>query len=91
MDYTLKCIIETTSLNLIEQWHLKTISQDPYLVGIMGAFIEYMRKNDKFIEQNAADKINQVADIFAMVAITETTSVDSKLKKVKEIRKTKGD
>ena len=90
MDNTLKCILETTSISLIEQWHLKTISQEPYLIWVMSAFIEYLKNNDQLQEQNVADKLERVANIFAFVSLPETNAMQKKMDKIKKIRKEKG-
>lgn len=89
MDNTLKCILETTSIALIEQWHLKTISQEPYLIGVMSSFIEYVKNHDNIHEENMAEKLERIANVFAFVSLPETNAMKTKMEKIKRIRKEK--
>lgn len=90
IDNTLKCILETTSIALIEQWHLRTISQEPYLIGIMSAFVEYSKNQDVLTEKDITEKLERVANIFAFVTIPDANAMNKKMDKIKKIRKEKG-
>ena len=56
----------------------------------MSAFIEYLKNNDQLQEQNVADKLERVANIFAFVSLPETNAMQKKMDNIKKIRKEKG-